>query len=115
MAPVALTGADFYTGLAAGLFFPISVDVLLIFLLFLASLADLLAAGFGDSLGLDLERPLSAGFRTADELFLSGTTTAFFFSGADTVSAGFAAATFPLGTDLDLDFASLPFFPLSAV
>jgi len=87
LAPVALTGADFYTGWAAGLFFPIKV-VLLLSLLFLASTDGCLAgfagkAGLAISFDLDLERPLTAGsfaagFRTGIALFFRRGETAFF-------------------------------------
>ena len=114
---MALTGADFYTGWAAGLFFPIKV-VLLLSLLYLDSTDGCLTgfdgkAGLAASFALDLERPLSAtaGFRTDDELFFRRGEAAF-FSGTGTVltglglGSGLTAGLACLGADFDLEILS---------
>ena len=103
-----LTGADLVTGLDADLFLP--AKVLLLSLLFLASLVDFLA-GLAAAFSLALEVFLSAVLEIIEALFFSEVEVAYFLSsGEDAVLAGFTldADFFNClgGADFDLDFES---------
>ena len=112
MAPVALTGPDFDTGLEADLFFPVKE---LLSLLYLGSLADLWE-GLAGALTYGLDAFLSTALEVIEGLFFSEAREVCLFTWAVyAVLAGFepdlSACLVCLTADLDLElFPYLPSF-----